>query len=139
MDSLRDASISRRPQSGCGCVKTSNPSARAMAASVMPAASAIRTASAVGAETATISGAPMAAVFCTISTETRLVSSTMPSLAETALLRQRAGELVQRIVAADILAQRDDAARRRPERRGMHRAGFDIDRLQRRDALPSRP
>ena len=38
------------------------------------------TASAVGAETATISGAPIAAVFCTISTETRLVSSTMPRL-----------------------------------------------------------
>src|SRR5258707_979161 len=54
-----------------------------MAASVMPAASAIRTASAVGADTATISGAPNAAVFCTISTETRLVSSTMPSVAET--------------------------------------------------------
>ena len=54
-----------------------------MAASVMPAASAIRTASAVGAETATINGAPIEAVFCTISTDTRLVSSTMPSLAQT--------------------------------------------------------
>ena len=50
-----------------------------MATSVMPAASAVRTASAVGAETATITGAPIAAAFCTISTETRLVSSTMPS------------------------------------------------------------
>jgi hypothetical protein len=37
----------------------------------------------VGAETATISGAPIAAAFCTISTETRLVSSTIPSLAQT--------------------------------------------------------
>ena len=95
-----------------GCVKTSKPSARAIAASVMPAASAIRTASAVGAETATISGAPIAAVFCTISTETRLVSSTMPSLGGNLALRQRAGQLVERVVAADILAQRDDAARR---------------------------
>ena len=54
-----------------------------MAASVMPAASAVRTASAVGADTATISGAPIVAVFCTISTETRLVSNTMPSAVET--------------------------------------------------------
>jgi hypothetical protein len=52
-----------------------------MAASVMPAASAVRTASAVGADTATMTGVPIAAVFCTISTETRLVSSTMPSAA----------------------------------------------------------
>src|SRR5579863_6737082 len=50
-----------------------------MAISVMPAASAIRTASAVGAETATITVAPIAAVFCTISMETRLVSNTTPS------------------------------------------------------------
>ena len=96
----------------------------------MPAASAVRTASAVGADTATISGAPIAAVFCTISTETRLVSNTMPSLAETSLLRQRAGELVERVVAADILAQRHEAVRRRPECRRMHRAGLDVDLLQ---------
>lgn len=65
-----------------GWVKISNPSPRAMAARVMPAASAIRTASAVGAETATMTAAPIAAVFCTISTETLLVSSTMPSSVE---------------------------------------------------------
>ena len=116
-----------------GWVNISNPSLRAIAASVMPAASAVRTASAVGAETATMTGAPIAAVFCTISTETRLVSSTMPPLAATPAARQRAGELVERIVAADILAQRDDAVRRRPERRGVDGAGLDVDRLQRRD------
>src|SRR5450756_506288 len=44
----------------CGWLNTSNPSLRAIAASVMPAASAIRTAKAVGADTATISGAPIA-------------------------------------------------------------------------------
>jgi hypothetical protein len=33
----------------------------------------MRTASAVGAETDTIAGAPIAALFCTISTDTRLV------------------------------------------------------------------
>ena len=64
-----------------GCVNTSNPSVRAMAASVIPAASAIRTASAVGADTDTITGAPIAALFCTISTDTRLVRSIMPSFA----------------------------------------------------------
>jgi hypothetical protein len=46
-----------------GWVKISKPSERAMATSVMPAASAILTASAVGAETATMTGAPIAAVF----------------------------------------------------------------------------
>jgi hypothetical protein len=40
---------------------------------VIPAASALRTASAVGAETDTITDAPIAELFCTISTETRLV------------------------------------------------------------------
>src|SRR5258708_22853060 len=66
-----------------GCVNTSNPSARAMAARVIPAASAMRTASAVGADTDTITGAPIAALFCTISTETRLVRSMIPSFATT--------------------------------------------------------
>src|SRR6202045_5428354 len=64
-----------------GCVNTSNPSARAMATSVIPAFSAMRTASAVGAETDTIKGAPMAALFCTISTEMRLVRRMIPSFA----------------------------------------------------------
>ena len=41
----------------------------------------LRHASAVGAETDTIAGAPIAAAFCTISTETRLVRSTIPSFA----------------------------------------------------------
>src|SRR3984893_4173124 len=64
-----------------GCENTSKPSARAMAASVIPALSAMRPASAVGAETDTITGAPIAALFCTISTDTRLVRSMIPSLA----------------------------------------------------------
>jgi hypothetical protein len=46
-------------------VKTSKPSLRAIATSVIPAASAIRIASAVGADTATIIGALIAADFCT--------------------------------------------------------------------------
>ena len=46
-----------------GRVKTSKPSFRATATSVMPAASATLAASAVGAETAAMTGAPIAAVF----------------------------------------------------------------------------
>ena len=52
-----------------------------MLVSLIPVASAMRTASAVGADTDTITGAPIAAHFCTISTDTRLVRSIMPSLA----------------------------------------------------------
>src|SRR6476469_5464197 len=44
----------------------------------MPAASAILTAKAVGAETATIIGPRIAADFCTISTDTRLVRTIIP-------------------------------------------------------------
>jgi hypothetical protein len=51
------------------------PSCRATAISVIPAASQPRTASAVGADTATMMGVPMIAAFCTISIETRLVRS----------------------------------------------------------------
>jgi hypothetical protein len=39
----------------------------------------MRTASAVGTETDTIAGAAIAALFCTISTDTRLVRSVIPS------------------------------------------------------------
>ena len=45
----------------------SNPSLRAMATSVMPQASAMRTAKAVGADTATSTGAPIIADFWTTS------------------------------------------------------------------------
>jgi len=72
-----------------GCVNTSNPSARAMAARVMPAASAMRTASPVGAETDTITGEPMAVLFCTISTDIRLVRSMIPSLTTVCVRRPR--------------------------------------------------
>jgi hypothetical protein len=64
-----------------GSVNTSNPSGRAIATSVILAASAMRTANAVGADTDTITEAPMAALFCTISTDTRLVRRMIPSLA----------------------------------------------------------
>jgi len=106
-----------------------------MAARVMPAASAIRTASAVGAETATISGAADGRGLLH-HFDRHPAGQQHHALAGADLLqRQRAGQLVQRIVAADILAQRDDAARRHPQRRSMYRTGFGIDRLQRRDAV----
>ena len=44
----------------------------------MPDICAVRTARAVGAETATMNGEPMAAAFCTISTDTREVTITAP-------------------------------------------------------------
>ena len=43
--------------------------------------------------------------------------------------RQRTGELVERVVPADILAQRDHAARRMPEGGGMHRVGLLVQPL----------
>ena len=103
-----------------------------MATSVMPAASAMRTASAVGAETATMQRrADRGRLLHHLDRDAAgqqhdALAATMPCL------RQRAGELVERVVAADILAQRDDAARRRPERGGVDGTGFDVEQLQRR-------
>jgi Anti-sigma factor NepR len=69
----------------------------------MFAAFATRTASAVGADTATASGTPTAAAFWIISTETRLVKTTKPFPAIDSAARQRAGKLVERVVTADVL------------------------------------
>jgi hypothetical protein len=55
-------------------VNISKPSLRAIATSLVPAASAVRMAKAVGAETATMIGPLITADFYTISTETRLVT-----------------------------------------------------------------
>ena len=62
-----------------------------------------------------MTGAPSIAAFCTISTETRLVSSSTPSATATPLARQRAGQLVERIVPADILAHARRARAAVPE------------------------
>ena len=56
----------------------------------------------------------MTAAFCTISTDTRLVSKTMPDVAGDVFARERAAELVERVVAADVLAQRDKTRTRAP-------------------------
>lgn len=76
-----DELIGRRLRSfliRCGCVNTSKPSLRATAIKVMPAACAMRTASAVGADMAISMGMPMAAAFWIISTDSRLVTMAKP-------------------------------------------------------------
>ncbi len=47
-----------------------------------------------------------------------------------AVTRQRTGELVERVVPADILAQRDQPALRMPEGRGMHGVGLLVELLR---------
>ena len=92
-------------------------------------ASATRSASAVGADTATTIGAPITAAFCTISTDTGLVRRTTPRVAGTAARRQRAGEFVERIVAPDVLAQGNQAGSRLPISCGMDRTRLPVDGL----------
>ena len=101
----------------------------------MPASSAVRMASAVGAETAMMNGAPIAAVFCTISTETLRRDDDRAGGAVDAGLGERAGQLVQRIVAADILARHHDALAGKIEAGGVHRAGLGMQRLHLRQQL----
>ena len=96
----------------------------------MPHASAIRTASAVGAETATSRGAPIIAAFCTISIEIRLVSTTRPWRALAPVAGQDAGQLVERVVATDILAKRNQAALGFVEAGGMHCARLVVQHLE---------
>ena len=95
----------------------------------------MRTAKAVGADTATSTGAPIIADFCTISIETRLVSTTSPDRARSAVAGESAGELVERVVAADILSHRDQAALGLPEAGGMHRPRLLVQHLQREQRL----
>ena len=113
-----------------GCVKTSKSRPRITATSVKPQASAVRTASAVGAEMAAMTDAPMRAAFCTSSTETRLVISTTPEDPAIALPRQRARELVERIVASNILAHDQRSGRRIPKGGGVHRARLLVELLR---------
>ena len=115
-----------------GWVNTSNPSARAIAKSVMPAASAMRTANAVGADTATIRGAPTRRPSAPFRPK-RGWSAARCRRRRRPPERQAAGELVERIMAADILAEGDDAARRRPKPSGMDSARLAEDRLGRND------
>ena len=85
-------------------------SARAIAISVTPLASARSMASEVGAESATSVDAPKIAALATISNEQRLVMTKKPSAGATPLRDERADQFVERIVPPDILAQGDDRA-----------------------------
>ena len=87
----------------------------------------MRTASAVGADTATITAAPIAAVFCTISTETRLVSSTMPSPPRCRSRASAPASLSSALWRPTSSRSATMPRDRRPERRGVHGAGFDVD------------
>ena len=95
-----------------------------MPTSVSPAASAVLTASAVGAETAISRPVPAITAFCTMSTETRLVMTMAPSAGLRPACAHGADQLVERIVPADILAHASHALARPVEPGGMHRAGF---------------
>jgi hypothetical protein len=83
------------------CVNTSNPSSGAIPISVIPAASAVRGASAVGADTAASMGVPIMAAFCTSSIEIRL-DSTSHRCRAIDLPQQGARRLVERVVPSDI-------------------------------------
>ena len=110
-------------------VKTMAPSARAIAASVMPKACARSMARLVGAEMATSVVAPKIAAFSTISNEARLVTTINPSRGDTPFAQQRADQLVERVVAADILAQRQNGAVARAEGGAMDGVGQRIEFL----------
>jgi hypothetical protein len=95
---------------------------------------ATRRANAAGAETDTITVAAMAALFCTISTETRLVRRIMASPVTTDA-REGSRELIKRVVTVNVLALGNEAPADLPKRRGVNRARFDIEPLQRRYVL----
>ena len=91
----------------------------------MPAASAVRMASPVGAETAMMAWVPRAAAFCTSSTETwpyrrdPLDESMLAAFAGT-------GELVERVMASDVFPQRHQTIARPPEPGRVHRLDLRV-------------
>ncbi len=117
-----------------GWVNISNPSSRATATSVTPAASAVRTASAVGAETATRIGTPIGGRLLHQFDRQPAGQEDDAAAAAYAGPRQRAGQLVEGIVAADVLAQRDDPCRRGQKRGGVDGVGLAVERLARGSA-----
>ena len=121
----------------CGWVKISKPSSRAMATSVMPAASAVlsRALSApIPRRSAARRSPPSSAPF-----RPRPGWSAAPCrMTGDASARASAPhELVERIVAADIFPQGDKAAVAPPEGRGMHGAGLPVEVLARSQARAS--
>ena len=90
----------------------------------MPAASAMRTASAVGAETAADDdGRADGSRFLYHLDRHAARQQHHALLRGRTLSRQRAGKLVEGVVASDVLAHGDEAAARIEEAGAMHRAG----------------
>ena len=92
--------------------------------SVMPKRRAASTARLEGAETAQITGMPAIAAFCTIS---KLAlpdtSSTRAGERQIACQEPLADDLVDRVVPADVLAQREQLAVARKQRRAVQPTG----------------
>ena len=65
----------------------------------------------------------------------RLVSTTRPSRALVPSRAESAGELVERVVASDILAKRNQPALGLVEAGGMHRARLVVQHLEGRERL----
>ena len=72
---------------------------------------------------------PAMAHFCTSSKLQRLDISTKPCARSCAVAGQRADQLVQRVVAADILARQQDFSVHGAPGGGMHRAVHSVHRL----------
>ena len=119
----------------CGWVNNSKPSPRAMAASVIPAASAVRIASAgrrrYGDDQRRADNGGLLHHLHRHAAREKHHAAAQGNRAA----RQSSGELVERIVTADIFAQCDEARVRTPEGRGMHGARLAIEFLARAQRL----
>ena len=73
--------------------------------------------------------------FCTISTDTRLVRRMIPSLATIAARASAPCQLVERIMATNVLADGYDAARDIPKSRRVYRPRIDVEFLTRWQVL----
>jgi hypothetical protein len=119
-----------------GWVKTSKPSPRALATSVSPRPRPGAPHGRWGRD-GDQRGRAKAQVFCTMSRETRLVSTTAPP-AGRSRPQHRARELVERVVPAHILAQRGRAPARHPEAGRMGGVGPVVQGLGVRAGRPWR-
>ncbi|KYK49612.1 hypothetical protein A1D31_23610 [Bradyrhizobium liaoningense] len=97
----------------------------------MPLASAVRTASAVGADMPTTMPAPIAAVFCTISTDIRLVRMTAPVHPDLPFGARAPASLSSALCATHVLADQHGPSVGFEEPRGMGGASPVIEDLRR--------
>ena len=98
----------------------------------------MRTASAVGAETATMMGAPMASGFLHHLDRDAARQQHHALLRGRALARERAGKLVEGVVASDVLTHGNEAAARIEEAGAVHRTGLAVQLLQRKQRVDRR-